>query len=91
MRLQAHQVEELLKDLEHMLEAIDLYLQNTPKIIQDDPAQWSIRADKLTQAIDQKFGGEIGELRREFKIVLYKEEELRRLVVNERHLAEFLA
>ncbi len=89
--VQAHQVEELLKDLEHMLYLISRYIQIARVSIPAYPDKWVQTVPDLTLAIDQKFGGEMGELRAEFKLVLYKEEELRRLVSNDKHLAEFLA
>ena len=52
--------------------------------------QWGYKADQLALAIDQKFGGENGELRREFKIALYKMDELKKIVKYEKHLLKFL-
>ena len=40
--------------------------------------------------IDQKFGGEWGELRKEFKIALRTEKELKQIITSEKHLAEVL-
>ena len=90
VRLQEHKIKELLKDLEHMLYVVDLYIKNLRVIITDNPEQWSKKADQLVLMIDQKFGGEKGELRNEFQIALHTEKELRRLVTSEKHLAEFL-
>lgn len=90
IRLQAHEVEELLKDLEHMLYVLEMYVKNLREIIENNPDQWSKKADQLVLMIYQKFGGEKGELRREFKIALYKADELRQIVTSEKHLAEFL-
>ena len=88
--LQAHEVEELFKDLNHMLQVLRLYIQNLREIIKAHPEQWSQKADQLVLMIDQKFGGEMGELRKEFKIALYKADELKQIVKSEQHLTEFL-
>ena len=90
IRLEAHEVEKLFKDLEHMLYELDLYIKSLREIIINKPDQWSNKADQLVLMIDQKFGGEMGELRREFQIVVHTEEELRRMVTSEKHLEEFL-
>lgn len=90
VRLQAHEIEELLKDLEHMLYMLDLYIKNLKEIIINHPEQWSKKADQLTLMIDQKFGGEMGELRKEFQVAVHTEEELKQLVTSEKHLEEFL-
>ena len=90
LRLQAHEIEELFKDLEHMLYVLDLYIKNLREIIENHPEQWNKKADQLVLMIDQKFGGEMGELRKEFQVALHKEEELKQLVTSEEHLAEFL-
>lgn len=90
VRLQAHEVEELFKDLEHMLYVLDLYIKNLKEIILNHPEQWSGKADQLVLMINQKFGGGRGELRREFQIALHAEQELKRIVTSEEHLAEFL-
>lgn len=90
VRLHAHEIEELFKDLEHMLYVLDLYLKNLKKILINHPEQWSQKADQLVLMIDQKFGGEKGELRKEFQIALHAEEELKRIITSEEHLAEFL-
>ncbi len=88
--LQAHQIEELFKDLEHVLYVLSLYIKNLRNIIITHPEQWVSKSEQLVRMIDQKFGGEKGELRREFQIVLHSEEELRRIITSEKHLAEFL-
>ena len=90
VKLQAHEIEELFKDLEHMLYVLDLYIKSLREIVKSHPEQWSMKADQLVLMIDQKFGGEMGELRKEFKIALHTEEELKQLVTSEKHLAEFL-
>lgn len=90
IRLQAHEIEELFKDLGHMLQVLELYIKNLKEIIVNNPEQWSKKADQLTLMIDQKFGGERGELRKEFQIALHAKEELQELVTSEKHLAEFL-
>ena len=90
VRLQAHKIEELLKDLEHMLYVLDLYIKNLREIIKFYPEQWNEKADQLILMINQKFGGEMGELRKEFNISLHTEGELKQIVKNEKHLAEFL-
>ncbi|MDO9581029.1 MAG: hypothetical protein Q7J06_10775, partial [Bacteroidales bacterium] len=68
----------------------DLYIKNLREIIARNPEQWSKKADQLVLMIDQKFGGEMGELRKEFQVALHKEEELKQLITSEEHLAEFL-
>ena len=90
IRLQAHEAKELFKDLEHMLYVLNLYIRNLKKIIISHPNQWYKKADQLVLMIDQKFGGEMGELRKEFQIALHTEEELKQLVNYEKHLTEFL-
>lgn len=90
VKLQAHEIEELFKDLEHMLYVLDLYIKNLREIVKSHPEQWSKKADQLVLMIDQKFGGEMGELRKEFQVALHTEEELKQLVTSEKHLAEFL-
>ena len=90
VQLQAHEIEELFKDLEHMLYVLDLYIKNLKEIILNHPEQWSQKAGQLVLMIDQKFGGEKGELRKEFQIALHAEEELKRIITSEEHLAEFL-
>jgi len=90
IRLQAHEIEELYKNLEHMLYVVDLYIKNLREIIAHNPEQWSKKADQLVLMIDQKFGGEMGELRKEFQVALHKKEELKKLITSEEHLAEFL-
>jgi hypothetical protein len=90
VKLQAREIEILFKDLEHMLYVLDLYIKNLREIVTDHPEQWSKKADQLVLMIDQKFGGEMGELRKEFKIALHTQEELRRILTSEEHLAEFL-
>jgi hypothetical protein len=87
---QAHNIEELFKDFEHMLYVLDLYIKELNYIIKNNPAQWSQKADQITLMIDQKFGGEMGELRKEFLIALHTKSELAEVVADERHLAEFL-
>ncbi len=90
VRLQAHEIKELFKDLEHMLYVLDLYIKNLKEIIIKHPEQWSKKAPQLVLMIEQKFGGEMGELRMEFQISLHTEQELKQLVTSEKHLAEFL-
>ena len=90
IKFQAKEIEELFKDLEHMLYVLDLYIINLRDIILHHPEQWSRKADQLVLMIDQKFGGERGELRKEFQTALHAEEVLKRLTISEEHLAEFL-
>ena len=90
VRLQAHEIEELLKDLEHMLQVLDLYIKNLREIIVSHPEKWLEKYDMLVLMIYHKFGGEKGALRKEFEIALHTEEELRQLVTSEKHLAELL-
>ncbi|MBU1111751.1 MAG: hypothetical protein ABIG93_02380 [archaeon] len=96
IRLQAHEVEELLKDLEHSLYIISLAVNELLEIInikfrtEDDTKRWRKSYDKLVVMIDQKFGGERGELRKEFKVAVHTEEELRLIVKSERIMEEFL-
>ena len=90
VRLQAHEIEELFKDLEHALLVIDLYIKNLREIIRSTPEQWAVKSIALVHMIDQKFAGERGELRKEFQVALHKEEELKSIVTSEEHLAEFL-
>ena len=90
IQLQAHEIEELFKDLEHMLYVVDLYIKNLRELLVNDPDEWRSKAEQLVLMIDQKFGGEMGELRKEFEVVLHEEEELKKIVSSEKHLEEFL-
>ena len=89
-RLQAHEIEKLFNDLKHMLYELDLYIQNLREIIDTHPEQWGKKADQLVLMIDQKFGGEMGELRKEFKIAVRTKKRLISIVTYEEHLAELL-
>jgi len=90
IKLQGREIENLFKDLEHMLYVTDLYIKSLREIISGNPAQWSRKADQLVLMIDQKFGGEMGELRREFQVAVHAEEELKNLIPSEKHLEKFL-
>ena len=90
VRLQAHEIDELVKDLEHMLQVLRLYIEQLFEIIQERPEEWSKKADQLVLMIDQKFCGERGELRDEFKVAVHTEEQLRELEIEEHHMREFL-
>lgn len=90
VRLQAHEIERLHKDLEHMSQVLDYYINEIRDIIKNRPEQWHTRAKDLIHTIDQKFGGERGELREEFTIALHTIDELKDIVSSEKHLAEFL-
>ncbi|MBN2880673.1 hypothetical protein JXM83_01350 [Candidatus Woesearchaeota archaeon] len=91
VKLQAHEIEELFKDLEHALYVIDLYIKDLNGIIESDPSRWNKKADQIVLMIDQKFGGERGDLRKEFQVALHTQEELQKIVTSEKHLAEFLS
>jgi len=73
-----------------MLYILDLYIKNLNDIVAKHPRQWSMKADQLSYMIDQKFGGEMGELHKEFQVAIHAEEDLKQLVKSEKHLAEFL-
>jgi hypothetical protein len=90
VNLEAHQIENLMKDLRHMLYETDLYIRNLWQIVIAHPEQWAAKSDQLTLMIDQKFGGEYGELRKEFTIILHTEEELEEIQGDERRLRKFL-
>lgn len=90
VRLHAHEIKELFKDLEHMLYILDLYIKNLKEIILTNPEQWGNKADQLVLMIDQKFGGERGDLRKEFQVSVHLSEELKQIVTSEEHLSEFL-
>jgi hypothetical protein len=96
IQLQTNQVKELFKDLEHALYIIDLTLKELREIVdtqilnEDDIQRWKRAYDKLVFMIDQKFGGDRGELSKEFKVVLHTKEELEEIINCEEHLAEFL-
>ncbi len=89
-RLEAHEIEELIKDLEHMLQVLDTYLKNLRDIVVNHPDQWYDKSSQLSLMIDQKFGDERGELRKEFQAVVHTEEELREVVTSDKHLEAFL-
>ncbi len=98
VRLKAHEVDDLLEGIELLLRLLDSNVQQLRDIIRDysnhpDRAEdsWERKVSVISETIVQKFYDEMYELRKEFKLVFYKEEELRRLVPNEAHLAEFLA
>jgi len=80
VRLEAHEIEELFKDLEHMLYVLELYTIQLTEIIEKHPEEWSRKADQLVLMINQKFGGERGELRKEFQIAFQREKELEEYV-----------
>ena len=80
VRLEAHEIKELFKDLEHILYTLKLYIEKLREIIIDSPEEWSKMADQIVHMIDQKFGGERGELRAEFQRVLHTEERLKGLI-----------
>ena len=88
VRLEAHEIEELFKDLEHMLYVLDLYTKQLKEIIEKHPEEWSKKADQLVLMIDQKFGGERGELRREFQIAFQREKKLEDYVKVVKNLEE---
>lgn len=90
LRLEAHQIETLFKDLEHTTHQLILYIEELREVIKHRPQEWRKVGDQLVLMIDQKFGGERGELRKEFGAVLHKEADLRALITCEEHLAEFL-
>ncbi len=90
IKLQAKEVDSLFKDLQHMLYVLDLYLKSLREIIELHPEQWGKKADQLVLMIDQKFGGERGELRKEFEQAVYRKDELKKLITSEKHLAAFL-
>lgn len=90
VQLQAHEIQELFKDLEHALYVLDVYVEQLREIIEHHPEQWSSKADQIVLMIDQKFGAEKGELRKEFQVALHKKEELEQLITSEEHLAQFL-
>ncbi len=90
VRLEAHEIKELFKDLEHILYTLKLYIEKLREIIIDSPEEWSKMADQIVHMIDQKFGGDWGELRKEFQIALHTKEQLQEIVKSEEHLAEFL-
>src|SRR3989338_6758606 len=90
IKLQAREVEELFKDLEHMLYWLGLYIKELREMILNCPEQWYRKRDLLVHTIDEKFGGERGELRKVFQITLHTQEELQRIVTSEEHFAELL-
>ena len=90
IKFNAKKIEELHKDLEHMLYVLDLYIKNLNEIIIRHPEQWSEKADQRVLMIDQKFGGERGELKKEFQIYIHNKEELKEILIAEEHLVEFL-
>ena len=95
IKLQAHDIKELLKDLEHALQTINLTLEELREVLggfyeKEDQIRWKRSYDKLVVMIDQKFGGERGELRKEFQVALHKKEDLKKLELIEEHLAELL-
>jgi phosphoribosylanthranilate isomerase len=96
IKMHANHIKELAKDLEHALYVIDLTLKelrelsNLKSMNENDVRRWKRSYDKLVLMIDQKFGGDWGELRKEFQIALHTKEQLQEIVKYEEHLAEFL-
>jgi hypothetical protein len=96
VKLQAQKVEEIFKDLEHALQVIELTLKELNEILnimlmnEEEIIRWRKSYDKLVVMIDQKFGGDRGELRKEFEVSLHTSEQLKEIVRIEEHLAEFL-
>lgn len=96
IKMQAKEVETLLKDLEHSLLLIDLTLNELFEIASKDDLSaedkhiWRRSYTKIVRMINEKFGGKRGDLRREFQISLHKAEELREAVALEKHLADLL-
>jgi hypothetical protein len=91
LKLQADEIEQLLKDLNHMLYELNLYIQNLREIIKDNPDQWSSKSQDLVHMIDQKFGDGRGELKKEFKMALHTKARLKQLVTSEEHLARLFS
>lgn len=90
LQSQAYHIERLPADLQHLLHILDLYIEALTEIIEQRPEEWSRKADQLVLAIHQKCGGERGELRQEFQIALYEEEQLKKLITSEKQLSELL-
>lgn len=96
VKMHAKHIEELAKDLEHALYIIDLTLKelreilNLEYLVEKDVRRWIGSYDKLVLMIDQKFGGDYGELRKEFKIAIHTIDQLKETVKHEKHLAEFI-
>ena len=96
IKMHANHIEELAKDLEHALYVIDLTLEELKELVnlksmdKNDVIRWKMSYDKLVLMIDQKFGGDLGELRKEFQVTLHTKEQLQEIVKSEEHLAEFL-
>lgn len=96
IKLQTKHIKELIKDLEHALYIIHLTLDELREMLKldftdkDNALKWKKSYDKLVVMIDQKFGGERGELREEFKVAVYTKKHLKEIVKSEKHLSEFL-
>ena len=66
IRLQAHEVEELLKDLKHMLYILDLYIKNLRDIIRNHSGAWTYKAKQIFIAICHMFNSKKVKLGREY-------------------------
>lgn len=96
IKIHANHIEELAKDLEHALYIVDSTLKELREIVnlkymdENNIIRWKRSYDKLVLMIDQKFGDDWGELRKEFQITLHTKEQLKKIVKSEEHLIEFL-
>jgi archaellum component FlaC len=81
-QLQAHQIKELIKDLEHALQTIGLFIREMRHNIDNNSQEWTKNADKIVLMIDQKFGGDMGELKKEFEVVIHAQDTLAQLQIH---------
>jgi len=96
IRLRAHEVEKLFKDLRYMLLMSDLSLEELKGIVnldhygKEEANLWNGAYDKIVYAIHMEFCEEMGDLRKEFKVNIHTKEELEEIVKSKKHLAEIL-
>ncbi|MFT4303472.1 MAG: hypothetical protein ACMXYG_02830 [Candidatus Woesearchaeota archaeon] len=84
------EIEDLFKDLDHMLYVLELYIKELREIIHNHPEKLKEKAKQLVQMIDEKFGGERGELRDVFQSTLHSIDELKEIISDEKELKEIL-
>ncbi len=96
VQLQEQEIEKLINDIRYTTNYIGLSLEQAKGFLKeydfssDHAARWKKTYDAIVHLIDQKFGGERGELKKEFEAVLHTEKELKQIVSDEKHLASML-
>ena len=76
--LQEHEIEELLKDVEHTAHLVDLYLKDLRNILEQDPHEWSFKVRGFVIGTRKFFEKDKGRLRGHLGIIKRYKEHLRR-------------